>query len=219
MRSKLEHTLQFCTVLRVRTPLQTRSTSSADRMLEAALELIDEGGLASVTVAAVARRAGTSNGSLYHRFGDRGGLLRAAQDRALTAIEVETAAAFALADDEPDDGRALRLLARAALEIFTRHRGPMRAFLVDGQGDPAIETRNERSSHLLATTVTRWLRGRFGASRSDAEAAWRILFALGASQALFEDAQVSPGALGTAAFADAVARAVAAVVAGESFIG
>ena len=39
----------------------------------------------------------------------------------------------------------------------------------------------------------RWLRARFGASRPDAEAAWRILFALGASQALFEDAQVSPG--------------------------
>lgn len=197
----------------MRTPLQTRSTSSADRMLEATLELLDGGGLPSVTVAAVARRAGTSNGSLYHRFGDRGGLLLAAQDRALGAIEAETAAAFARADGEPDDVRALRLLARAALEIFARHRGPMRAFLVEGRGEPAIQARNEHSSHLLATTVTRWLRGRFGASRPDAEAAWRILFALGASQALFEDAQVSPGSIDEAAFADAVARAVGAVVA------
>jgi len=198
----------------MRTPLQTRSTSSADRMLEATLELLEDGGLASVTVAAVAQRAGTSNGSLYHRFGDRGGLLQAAQDRALTAIEEETAAAFARADGEPDDARALRLLAHAALEIFARHRGPMRAFLVEGQGESAIQARNERSSHLLATTVTRWLRSRFGASRPDAEAAWRILFALGASQALFDDAQVSLGSLGSAAFADAVARAIGAVVAG-----
>jgi AcrR family transcriptional regulator len=196
----------------MRTPLQTRSTSSSDRMLEATLELLEIGGLPSVTVAAVARRAGTSNGSLYHRFGDRGGLLRAAQDRALSAIEEETAAAFARADGEPDDTRALGLLARAALEIFARHRGPMRAFLVEGQGEPAIQERNERSSHLLATTVTRWLRNRFGASRPDAEAAWRILFALGASQALFDDAQVSPGSLDSDAFADAVARAVGAVV-------
>ena len=198
----------------MRTPLQTRSTSSADRMLEATLELLGSGGLQSVTVAAVARQAGTSNGSLYHRFGDRGGLLLAAQDRALGAIEEETAAAFARADGEPDDLRALRLLARAALDIFARHRGPMRAFLVESQGDPGIEARNERSSHLLAVTVTGWLRGRFGASRPDAEAAWRILFALGASQALFDDAQVSPGSLGGAAFADAVARAVGAVVRG-----
>ncbi|CAN5501300.1 hypothetical protein BH09ACT12_BH09ACT12_35760 [soil metagenome] len=196
----------------MRTPLQDRSTSSADRMLEATLDLLETGGLPAVTVAAVAVRAGTSNGSLYHRFGDRGGLLRAAQDRALTAIEGETAAAFARADDEPDDTRALRLLAHAALEIFARHRGPMRAFLVGVQGDPAIEARNETSSHLLAGTVTGWLRRRFGATRPDAEAAWRILFALGASQALFEDAQVSPGTLDGAAFADAVARAVRAVV-------
>ncbi|GAA4731296.1 hypothetical protein GCM10023350_13300 [Nocardioides endophyticus] len=196
----------------MRAPLQTRSTSSSDRMLEATLELLEIGGLPSVTVAAVARQAGTSNGSLYHRFGDRGGLLRAAQDRALTAIEEETAAAFARADGEPDDTRALGLLARAALEIFARHRGPMRAFLVEGRGEQAIQARNEHSSHLLATTVTRWLRSRFGASRQDAEAAWRILFALGASQALFDDAQVSPDSLGSDAFADAVARAVGAVV-------
>ncbi|KQW49283.1 hypothetical protein ASC77_11395 [Nocardioides sp. Root1257] len=182
-------------------------------MVDATLELLETGGLQAVTVAAVARQAGASNGSLYHRFGDRAGLLRAAQERALSAIEEETAAAFARADGEADDVRALRLLAHAALDIFARHRGPMRAFLVEGQGDPAIDARNERSSHLLASTVTGWLRGRFGASRSDAEAAWRILFALGASQALFEDAQVSPGSLDGAAFADAVARAVGAVVA------
>ncbi|WP_197025861.1 TetR/AcrR family transcriptional regulator [Nocardioides sp. URHA0020] len=199
----------------MRTPVQTRSTSSSDRMLDATLELLAVGGLQAVTVAAVARRAETSNGSLYHRFGGRAGLLRAAQDRALTAIEQETAASFARADAEPDDARALRHLARSALEIFARHRGAMRAFLVEGQGDAALEARNERSSHLLATTVTRWLRDRFDASRPDAEAAWRLLFALGASQALFDDARVSPGSISGADFADAVARAVGAVVAGS----
>ncbi|MEP9364033.1 TetR/AcrR family transcriptional regulator [Nocardioides sp. CN2-186] len=196
----------------MRTPLQTRSSSSADRMLDATLELLEAGGLQAVTVAAVAQLAETSNGSLYHRFGDRAGLLLAAQDRALSTIETETAAAFARADAEPDDTRALRLLADAALDIFTRHRGPMRAFLVEGQGDAGLEQRNERSSHLLARTVCGWLRSRFDASPADAEAAWRILFALGASQALFDDAQVSPGTVGADALADAVARAIGAVV-------
>src|SRR5690242_19817308 len=102
--------------------MQTRSTSSADRMVEATLELLEAGGLQAVTVAAVAQQAGASNGSLYHRFGDRAGLLRAAQERALSAIEAETAAAFARADGEADDVRALRLLAHAALDIFARHR-------------------------------------------------------------------------------------------------
>ena len=85
----------------MRTPLQSRSATSADRMLDATLDLLAEGGLGAVTVAAVARAARTSNGSLYHRFGDRAGLLLAAQDRALGAIETQTLAAFARADAEP----------------------------------------------------------------------------------------------------------------------
>lgn len=195
----------------MRTPLQSRSESSADRMVAATLDLLGEGGLAAVTVAAVAKAAGASNGSLYHRFGDRNGLLVAAQDRALAQVEAATAAAFARADAEPDDDRALALLARAALDIFAAHRAPMRAYLVEAQGQPAFEARNVSSSHLLATTVVGWLRRRFGTSRTDAEAAWRILFALGAAQALFDDPQISPGTLSRDDFADAVARAVAAL--------
>lgn len=196
----------------MRTPLQSRSTSSADRMLDATLDLLGRGGLQAVTVAAVAAEAGTSNGSLYHRFRDRTGLLVAAQDRALEAIEVATTEAFARADEEPDDLLAIALLVQAALGIFEAHRPAMRAFLVEGQGHPEFEARNVRSSHLLATTVVEWLVSRYGAARADAEATYRILFALGAASALFDDAQISPGVLGGGAFADAVTRAVTAVV-------
>ncbi|HTW17841.1 MAG TPA: TetR family transcriptional regulator [Nocardioides sp.] len=195
----------------MRIPVQSRSESSADRMLAATLGLLATGGLGAVTVAAVAKAAGASNGSLYHRFGDRSGLLLAAQDVALGEIESATAAAFARADAEPDDDRALRLLAGAALDIFAEHRGAMRAYLVEGREQPEFEARNVRCSHLLATTVTGWLRTRLGTGREDAEAAYRILFALGAAQALFDDEQVSPGRLSRTAFADAVARAVGAL--------
>jgi AcrR family transcriptional regulator len=193
----------------MRTPVQSRSESSADRMLAATLDLLATGGLSAVTVAAVAKAADTSNGSLYHRFGDRTGLLVAAQDLALGQIERATTAAFSRADAETDDDRALGLLARAALDIFAEHRGAMRAFLVESESP--FMARNVRSSHLLAATVTGWLRSRFGTAPADAEAAYRILFALGAAQALFEDGQVSPGRLSRAAFADAVARAIGAL--------
>lgn len=196
----------------MRTPQQTRSTSSTDRMLDATLALLGRGGLQAVTVAAVASAAGASNGSLYHRFRDRTGLLVAAQDRALTVIEAATADAFRRADGEPDDLRAIGLLVQAALGIFEAHRPAMRAFLVEGQGLEEFEERNVRSSHLLATTVVEWLVSRFGTARSDAEATYRILFALGATNALFDDEQISPGALTGAALADAVTRALVAVV-------
>lgn len=183
-------------------------------MLGATLALLEDGGLGAVTVAAVAQRAGTSNGALYHRFGDRQGLLRAAQERALDAIEAETAVAFVAADAEADDTVALRLLAGAALRIFTDHRPVLRAFLVEAQGDAVLEQRSQVSVHRLAATVTGWLRSRAGASREQAEASWRIIYAIAVSQSLFDDAQVSPESLGTEALGDALAAAVGAIVRG-----
>lgn len=199
----------------MRPPVQSRSESSAERMVAAALELLAAGGLAAVTVAAVAERAGTSNGALYHRFGDRTGLLLAAQDHALTVVERETVAAFAAAEHEPDDDRAVRLLADAALGLFATHRGAVRAFVVEARhlpGAASFTARTVRGSHLLARTVTGWLVARFAAAPADAEAAWRVLFALGAAQALVDDDEVSPGRLGRDELADALARAVTAVV-------
>lgn len=198
----------------MRTPLQSRSESSAERMLAATLRLLDEGGTPAVTVAAVAHAAATSNGSLYHRFGDRHGLLRAAQDRVLATIETETASAFARADAETDDEQAVGLLAATAVDLFGRHRGAMRAFLVDDGESAEIEAASTAFTHRLAAAVTAWLRDRFEAEPGDAEAAWRLLFGLGASRALFDDAQVSPSPVTGEALAASLSRAVLAVVRG-----
>lgn len=57
-----------------------------------------------------------------------------------------------------------------------------------------------------------WLGVRFGTPRLDAEATYRILFALGATHALFHDEQISPGTLSTEALSDAATRAIVAIV-------
>ncbi|SER59981.1 transcriptional regulator, TetR family [Lentzea xinjiangensis] len=49
----------------------------ADRrqsLLNAALKLVEEGGLDAVTIAALTERSGMSNGSIYHHFGSRAGV-------------------------------------------------------------------------------------------------------------------------------------------------
>lgn len=181
-------------------------------MLAATLDLLEAGGTAAVTVAAVARAAGTSNGSLYHRFGDRHGLLLAAQARVLEAIGAETGQAFAEADAEPDDEQAVHLLAAAAIGIFGRWRGGLRAFLVGDTESPELEAASTAFTHGLAGTVTGWLQDRFGAEPGAAEAAWRLLFGLGATRALYDDARVSPRPLGEPELAEALGRAVLAVV-------
>jgi AcrR family transcriptional regulator len=196
----------------MRAPQQDRSAGSADRMVEAALDLLGSGGLPAVTVAAVARAASTSNGALYHRFRDRTGLLLAAQDRALAELEAVVGDAFAAADAEPDDERAVHQLAAAAVDLFGTRRGALRAFMVEGRTVPELAPRTDAFAHGLATTITGWLRTRFGAAPAAAEAAYRIILALGVSQALLEEERISPVALAPQALADAIGTAVLALV-------
>lgn len=185
----------------MRRPQQSRSEQSAERMLDAAAALLEDGGLAAVTVAAVADRAGTSNGSLYHRFGDRAGLVRALHERSFTAMLEETAAAFRNADALTDDEEAARHLAEAALAIFSRHRAALRAFLVEVADDPAVEARNAEVTASIRAVVVDWLVRHFGASPAGAEDAFALLYALGASQALVGPTTMTPGAVATAVLA------------------
>ena len=67
-------------------------------------------------------------------------------------------------------------------------------------------------THRLAGTVAQWVQQRFDCGVPAAQAAWRILFALGASRALFDDDAISATPLSPGALADALGRAVLAVV-------
>lgn len=65
-----------------------------ERILDAALQAFDSDGFAAVTVAAICRRAGVSNGSLFHHFGSKDGIaaalylhgIRAYQDHLRAAL-------------------------------------------------------------------------------------------------------------------------------------
>ena len=61
--------------------VQRRALDTVERLIEAAVELLDEGGEDAVTVAAIIQRAGVTTGSLYHHFGDRNGLVATAHAR------------------------------------------------------------------------------------------------------------------------------------------
>ena len=75
-----------------------------------------------------------------------------------------------------------------------------------------VEAASTAFTHRLADTVTRWLQLRFDCGVPAAQAAWRMLFALGASRALFDDDAISATPLSPGALADALGRAVLAVV-------
>ena len=63
---------------------QLRTERSTNALLEAASDLIMEGGLASLTFAAIGERAGYSRGMVTARFGSKDGLIDALIDRIVT---------------------------------------------------------------------------------------------------------------------------------------
>lgn len=62
-------------------PKQARSEETLDRLLDAAEALIKDKGLAKVSIAAIARKAGSSVGGFYARFKDKDELLRTLHER------------------------------------------------------------------------------------------------------------------------------------------
>ncbi len=71
-----------------------------DVILDAARELVLDGGPRAASVAAIAKTSGAPAGTLYHRFGNRDGVLTAAWLRALERFQARALAADA---DTPAD--------------------------------------------------------------------------------------------------------------------
>ncbi|MFI2475690.1 TetR/AcrR family transcriptional regulator [Nocardia xishanensis] len=89
----------------------------ADRLLDAAAELLAAGGPAAVTMSAVAKAVGAPSGSVYHRFPDRPALLAALWSRALRRFHEELLAVFTI--ERPEE--AIRRGARATLDWARRN--------------------------------------------------------------------------------------------------
>ncbi|MEV7420209.1 TetR/AcrR family transcriptional regulator C-terminal domain-containing protein [Streptomyces sp. NPDC089919] len=86
---------------------------SRDRVLRAAVGLADEGGVAAVTIRAVAERLGVKPMSLYHHVPHKEAILDGIVDAVFAEIELPA--------DEPDWRAALRHRAHSARDVLGRH--------------------------------------------------------------------------------------------------
>lgn len=71
---------------RARAPRQSRGQARVETILDAAAAIVAGEGVGAVTMHALARRAGTSIGSLYHFFPDRESVLAGLRERHFGAI-------------------------------------------------------------------------------------------------------------------------------------
>ena len=117
-------------------PLQARSRETEQRLIGAALSLLNQGGLAACQIPDVARSAGVSVGEVYRRFTDKNALLTAAframldaQAQAEGAIWTNRACATA------DLGAAIRSMVEMLVDANERGATIMialQSFLQDG---------------------------------------------------------------------------------------
>lgn len=128
-------------------PRQRRSHESLERILDAAESLIRERGFDDMTIAEVVQRSGSSVGSLYARFHNKLGLLRAVQLRYHARVQNDIFAAFS--GDHPENesleeavGRIIAVLSRHVLS----EPGLFRAFVLEAVFDPGVRAQGERTN-------------------------------------------------------------------------
>lgn len=119
-------------------PQQARSRLTMERLLSAALAVLEDRGLAGVTIPEIAAEAGLSTGSIYRRFADKDALIKAAFLQLL-----DSAQATNQANLPPDlfQGRglaeSLRILSRALVAQYAGRTGLLKAL------DQYLETQTD----------------------------------------------------------------------------
>jgi AcrR family transcriptional regulator len=104
-------------------------------MLDAARDLLIEGGSASATVEAIADVSGAPTGSIYHRFGSRDGLLTRLWIRAVYRSQASFLAAL-----EHEDPRTAALAAAQSILEFCEQEPADARLLVSFRRDDLIRT-------------------------------------------------------------------------------
>jgi AcrR family transcriptional regulator len=161
-------------------------------MLNGALSLIEEGGLKALTVDNLAERAQTSNGSIYHRFGSRDGMVAAALDQFLGEFETRMHDGIAELGGVVDDDAAVQRLVSQFLTFFEENRMRFRAFMIEGREQDVLAARGIGASYTIAARMCGWFTDRFGCSEQTARVCFQILLGLGAARAMWDDDQMTP---------------------------
>lgn len=191
----------------LRPPKQARSRRTLDRICRASLELMEEGGVESATVAAIVERAETSVGSFYARFSGKDDLIRYLQDRIWAEAGNRWDAALAEKDwgalsiESVVEG-VVALLLRSFRADYHQREVLGRERRQDEEGARRVF---EFHQHILATVTPLFLAHREEITHPDPEWAIRLgyRFAVGAIREILE-LEEAVGVVDGAASADGI---------------
>lgn len=110
------------------TPSDDQDQSARQRIVEAAVRAIDEGGEAAVRISTVAREAGVTQGMISYYFGGREGLIQGAQMLRFSSVVNDDIKALEKKARETTDVQDLReFIALVTRQIVTIDRASARA--------------------------------------------------------------------------------------------
>ena len=105
-----------------RQPRQERARHKVQLILEAAMRLLDQGGMAALTTNAVAQRAGVSIGTLYQYFPNKEAVLDALADQEMAEMSARVLAVLEDESETPPQERIHRIIGAVAASYGERRR-------------------------------------------------------------------------------------------------
>jgi len=137
--------------LEVRPPKQQRSREAWNRVLDAGVAILEDGGYDAFTIAAVCERAAVAPPAIYARTTSKDALFLAVYEHGIASIRDEQKV---FADPAHWSGMAPAALVREAVAqlvgISLRHRRYLRAVVLVSGVHPEVQVRGERYVHELA---------------------------------------------------------------------
>ncbi|MFT7838923.1 TetR/AcrR family transcriptional regulator [Saccharothrix sp. BKS2] len=138
--------------------------TSRQAVLDAALELVAEGGLGAVTISALTARSGVSNGSVYHHFGSRAGLFAVLYGESFAHCVDALTPALGAGDAE----QAVRAVVARYLGWVVGNPGRARfLYAAPRSADPAVKL-------AAFEPVARWFADRMAAGELRAVPLWAL---------------------------------------------
>jgi AcrR family transcriptional regulator len=136
-----------------------KATDLRQKVLDASLALIEEGGLDRLSMREVARKAGVSHQAPYHYFGDREAILAAIAGEGFSKLGQLLARAAAQSGSEPV--KAVEAMGQAYVEFALRSpayfQAMFRADAVPLDRYPEARKREEEAFERLVESVVKFL--------------------------------------------------------------
>ncbi|WP_394828529.1 TetR/AcrR family transcriptional regulator [Pendulispora albinea] len=144
-------------------PRLERRERRRQRLLEAALDAIGEGGLKGLSLRSVCARAGLTSRYFYESFRDLDELLVALFDR--VADEVTGATLDAVAQAPWDALARAHAGLEAAIHVITDDHRKAKLLLISGSGPESLQRRRREQLVQVATVMSKLTRDFYGADR------------------------------------------------------